>query len=87
MSACLHTSVWKSPSDESGVFAEEESHVLLCNSRRSFCSPGTIDSSGVIVLKVSQELWSSGLDLSCWEKDDNGKGSMLGKDITVVWIR
>lgn len=64
MSACLHTSVWKSPSDESGVLAEEESQFLLCSSIRSFCSPGTMDSSGVMVLKLSQELWSSGVDLS-----------------------
>ncbi|KAG7245126.1 hypothetical protein INR49_023692, partial [Caranx melampygus] len=52
--------VWKSPSDESGVLAEEESQFLLCSSIRSFCSPGTMDSSGVMVLKLSQELWSSG---------------------------
>lgn len=63
-SACLHTSVWKSPSDESGVLAEDESQFLLCSSIRSFCSPGTMDSSGVMVLKLSQELWSSGVDLS-----------------------
>ena len=64
----LHTSVWKSPSDESGVLAEDESQFLLCSSIRSFCSPGTIDSSGVMVLKLSQELWSSGVDLSWWRR-------------------
>lgn len=64
-----HTSVWKSPSDESGVLAEEESQFLLCSSIRSFCSPGTMDSSGVMFLKLSQELWSSGFDLSLMEKE------------------
>lgn len=65
---CLHTSVWKSPSDESGVLAEEESQFLLCSSMRSFCSPGTMDSSGVMFLKLSQELWPSGFDLSWWRR-------------------
>lgn len=69
-SACLHTSVWKSPSDESGVLAEEESQFLLCSSIRSFCSPGTMDSSGVMVLKLSQELCSSGVDLSWLEREE-----------------
>lgn len=64
----LHTSVWKSPSDESGVLAEEESQFLLCSSMRSFCSPGTMDSSGVMFLKLSQELWPSGFDLSWWRR-------------------
>lgn len=69
-----HTSVWKSPSDESGVLAEEESQFLLCSSIRSFCSPGTMDSSGVMFLKLSQELWSSGFDLSLMEEGkENGR--------------
>lgn len=70
---CLYTSVWKSPSDESGVLAEEESQFLLCSSMRSFCSPGTMDSSGVMFLKLSQELWPSGFDLS-WAEEAEGKG-------------
>lgn len=69
-----HTSVWKSPSDESGVLAEEESQFLLCSSIRSFCSPGTMDSSGVMFLKLSQELWSSGFDLSLMEKGGKENG-------------
>ena len=72
----LHTSVWKSPSDESGVLAEEESQFLLCSSIRSFCSPGTMDSSGVMVLKLSQELWSSGVDLSWWRRRRTCEGSV-----------
>lgn len=71
---CLHTSVWKSPSDESGVLAEDESQFLLCSSNRSFCSPGTMDSSGVMVLKLSHELWSSGVDLSWWRRKDKEMG-------------
>lgn len=69
-----HTSVWKSPSDESGVLAEEESQFLLCSSIRSFCSPGTMDSSGVMFLKLSQELWSSGFALSLMEKEGKKNG-------------
>ncbi|TNN88057.1 hypothetical protein EYF80_001638 [Liparis tanakae] len=38
--------------------------IIIPGSIRSFCSPGTMDSSGVMVLKLSQELWSSGVDLS-----------------------
>lgn len=59
-----HTSVWKSPSDVSGVFAEEASQALLCSSTRSgFCPPD--DGSVVIVLKLSQDCGSSAVALSC----------------------
>lgn len=56
------------------MLAEEESQFLLCSSIRSFCSPGTMDSSGVMFLKLSQELWSSGFDLSLMEEGkENGR--------------
>lgn len=80
-SICLHTSVWKSPSDESGVLAEDESQFLLCSSMRSFCSPGTMDSSGVMVLKPSQELWISGVDLSWWR----GRTKKRAVEVSCGW--
>lgn len=76
----LHTSVWKSPSDVSGVLTEDVSQGLLRNSSLSLCSLEPHVCSGVMVLKLSQDRWSSVVDLSL--KEDMA-GSLLY--LSMVW--